>query len=165
MPGLPRKYALMGFAKGWKAYRASKRGTAKVSNKKRRSAVMARRRTKAGKKHHFGKRGAMKNPLGFLGLDLSNALGSGIYGAGREYVSAKLQPLTSKLPFGSYYDEAGMILALGLTRKFLGNKIPMVSEVTKAGQSIEWARIGAKLAGQYGGSSSTGTSSGAVIVG
>ena len=40
--GLPKKYAKMGFAKGWKAYRASKRSRSKTKTKPR---TMAKKRT------------------------------------------------------------------------------------------------------------------------
>ena len=42
--GLPKKYAKMGFAKGWKAYRASKRSRPKTKTKTK-SRTMAKRKT------------------------------------------------------------------------------------------------------------------------
>jgi len=44
-PGLPKKYAKMGFARGWRAFKAAKRKrTRKVSPTKRRRSTVTRRR-------------------------------------------------------------------------------------------------------------------------
>lgn len=39
MPGLPKKYAKMGFKKGWKAYKASKKKTKSKSSPKKTKSV------------------------------------------------------------------------------------------------------------------------------
>lgn len=53
MAGLPKKYAKMGFKKGWKAYKASKKGTkTKAKSKKSRSRPKAK-----GGNRRMGKKG------------------------------------------------------------------------------------------------------------
>lgn len=53
--GLPKKYAKMGFKKGWKAYKASKRkrksnpSSTRKKNKKRRKTTVAKRRRSRNK--------------------------------------------------------------------------------------------------------------------
>lgn len=73
-------------------------------------------------------------------------IGAVAYGAVRAKMSNALQPLTSKIPLGSIADEAGMILALTLTKKFVGKKVPLVNQVASAGIYVELARIGEEIA-------------------
>lgn len=69
----------------------------------------------------------------------------GLYGAGREYVSAKMEPWVTNMvgSLGGYADEAGMLAASYL----LGKQFPKARKVTDAAAYIEGARIGQKLAG------------------
>jgi len=55
MAGLPKKYAKMGFKRGWRMFKASKRGRSRVlrtSTKKKGGSTMARRRRYAKKKSY-----------------------------------------------------------------------------------------------------------------
>lgn len=141
MTGLPKKYAKMGFKKGWRAFRASK--TTRTYSTKVRTMAKHKRRSyaKASHKKSHRKSGFMG---GFGGL--GKMLGAGVYGAGREYLSNLVAPVTEKVPLGTISDEVVMIGALSLGKKFLGRRVPMVNDVANAGILIESARIGATLA-------------------
>jgi len=91
-------------------------------------------------------------------------IGAGIYGAGREYVSDKLSPITSKVPLGDLADEATM----GVLSYFVAqgkiplvNKIPYSKEIGKAGLTIEAARVGAYLGAKFVPSMTSSSSSSA----
>lgn len=93
-------------------------------------------------------------------------IGAAAYGAGREWVSQKISPVTSKLPIaGEYADEIGMGLLSYFVAKGkvpLINKIPYSREIGRAGLTIEAARVGAGLAqGVIPSMSSSGSASGA----
>lgn len=90
-------------------------------------------------------------------------VGAMAYGAGREWVSDKLQPVLSKIPAGDLADEVGM----GVLSYFVAqgkvplvNKIPYSREIGRAGLTIEAARAGAYLGGRFLPTSS-GSSAGA----
>jgi len=144
LAGLPKKYAKMGFKEGWAAYKKSKkkgkRGRRKMAKKKK-SYTRKTRST-------------------FMGVNIKRALASAVYGGLRAKTSNYLKPYTDKLPFGNVSDEAGMIIASMLAKKFVGRKIPFASELTKAAMDIEFARIGEAIStGDIGGfgSSTSGT--------
>lgn len=131
MTGLPKsiikKYGVT--KKAWSVFRGRKGQKRGVTN-------MAK-----GKKHSGRKNGGM----------MSAMFGAALYGAARQYLSDKLAPLTSKIPLGGISDEVGLIGLAWLGKKFLGNRIPVVSSVAKAGMLIEAARIGEAVAtGQLG---------------
>jgi len=133
MAGLPKKYAKLGFKKGWKAFKASKR-TRKVSTRRSSSKkVVSMRR---------------KRSSGFKGL-FGTALGAMAYGAGREMISNKLEPITMKVPAGEIADEVVMgALSYAMMKGKIPfiNKYPITKEFGKAGFYIEMARIGNYLA-------------------
>jgi len=60
--GLPKKYAKMGFKKGWAAYKKTKRTTRTTSRRKPRQVkrTMARRRYKRAARRVYGARGGIK---------------------------------------------------------------------------------------------------------
>ena len=71
-----------------------------------------------------------------------------IYGAFREKLSSMLDPVTSKIPFGSISDE----IAMGGAMYFLTKQKGMIGKVARTGLIIENARIGEALAsGSLGG--------------
>lgn len=87
---------------------------------------------------------------------LKNIGGAIGYGALREKVSNKLEPiLTNKLGnLGGFSDE---IVMLGVNYG-VGKMLPIARPVTKAGMIIEGARIGEKLIGvNFGSTSSNGS--------
>jgi hypothetical protein len=165
MTGLPKKYAKMGFKKGWRLFKASK-GKAKKSYSAGETMAKSRktRRYTAKKSHKSHRKSGL---LGGFGGGMGKMVGAGLYGAVRESMSNALAPLTEKLPLGNLSDEAVMIGTLWAGKKFLGRKVPMVNDFANAGILIESARIGATLAaGQFQmGSASVGTSSGLNIIG
>lgn len=160
MAGLPKKYAKMGFSRGWKAYRAA-------SNRSRSSEVTKKmaRRKKSGSR--ASKKSRSKGSRQMLGL--GKYVGAAIYGGVREKLSDALVPVTSKIPLGNLSDEAGMIGVLFLAKKFAGGKVPLVKDIADAGLLIESARVGATIAsGQLnlgGSAQATAASSGVVIIG
>jgi hypothetical protein len=135
MAGLPKKYAKLGFKKGWKAFKASKRTTKRKtkSTRTRSSKVSNVRRRKSN---------------GFKGL-FGTALGAMAYGAGREMISTKLEPITMRIPAGEVADE---VVMGALSYAMMKGKIPFIKnfpisrEIGKAGFYIEMARIGNYLA-------------------
>ena len=93
-----------------------------------------------------------------LGLDLASMLGSMAYGAVRSKVSTAVQPITANVPLGNISDEVVMLGLSFAAKKFIGNKVPFIKEVAKAGMAIEAARIGEAIAmGQLTTSTTTST--------
>jgi hypothetical protein len=135
MAGLPKKYAKLGFKKGWKAFKASKGKRRKIKSTRRSSSkkVVSMRRRKTS---------------GFKGL-MGQALGAMAYGAGREMISNKLDPITSRVPAGEIADE---VVMGALSYAMMKGKIPFIKnfpvskEIGRAGFYIEMARIGNYLA-------------------
>jgi len=104
---------------------------------------------KKGKKSYRGKsRRSRRSNKGGL---MKSLLSAAIYGAAREKISVKISPLTNKIPAGNIADEVGMLLIGYGIKKFVGGKVPMLSDAAKAGMYIEAARIGEAIAtGQLG---------------
>lgn len=76
------------------------------------------------------------------------AIGGMAYGAGREYVSQKLAPLTAKIPAGDLADEVGMGIlswALATGKIPVINKYNVTKDIGRAGLAIEAARVGSYL--------------------
>ena len=71
-----------------------------------------------------------------------------LYGASRQWLSEKLQPLTEKVPGGVYADNlvlGGLSYALA-TGKIPGiNKIPMARDIGQSGLIVESALLGVDL--------------------
>lgn len=141
MAGLPKKYAKLGFKKGWKAFKASKSISKTKRSTKSRSApkvrTMAKRKAKTTRKRKG------------MNSDVMMVFGAMGYGAIREVISNKLAPITAKVPAGEISDEVVMLAVSYLTYK---NKIPLLnklkfsSSVGRAGVIIESARVGEFLA-------------------
>jgi len=137
MAGLPKKFAKLGFKKGWKAFKMSKSRTTSTKVKR----TMAKR----AKIRTYGKRNTMSG-------DVALIAGSMIYGAGREFLSQKLEPLTKNIPAGDFADE----LTLGTLSYFMAkgkipvlNKVKITREIGRAGLTIEAARVGAYLGSKF----------------
>jgi len=106
-----------------------------------------RRRNKGGYTMAKRRRGFSRGRKGgILTGAVGKLLGAGVYGALRERISNALAPLTSKLPFGDYADEAGILIAAFAVNKF----IPKAKIITEPAMVIEAARIGAGLASGIG---------------
>lgn len=159
--GLPKKYAKMGFKEGWKAFNRSKlnkkQGAKKTMAKKRRSSRSMFRKAKKTYKR------ASDKSLKVLGVDIMNDMVMpGIYGAVRVDFNNLVTPYTNKLPvinqLGDNADEVGLILAGALISKYVGNKVPMVRKIARAGIMIESAQLGQSLRlGTFGKSGSVGS--------
>jgi hypothetical protein len=101
------------------------------------------------------------------GGDIAIILGAAVYGAGRDWASNKLTPITTPLVgvAGQYADE---IVMGGLGYLLMKGKIPLLNkwsitrDIGKAALIIESARIGASLGG--GLLSTTSTASGGSIL-
>ena len=112
----------------------------------------------------LGRRRSRSRRSGGVGNMTGLVVGAMVYGAGREWVSDKLQPVLSKIPVaGDLADEVGM----GVLSYFVAqgkvplvNKIPYSREIGRAGLTIEAARAGAYLGGRFLPTSS-GSSAGA----
>jgi len=137
MTGLPRKYARMGFAKGWRAYRASTSSQSR-GRKKAAGVSMAKRRksrSRSGFKS-FAKRGGVGNSAALLQVDAM------AYGALRSYASDLLKPVTSMIPLGTLSDEVGMAALNYFVAK---NTSGMARNIAMKGLVIENARVGEAL--------------------
>lgn len=148
MAGLPRKYARMGFSRGWRAFKASK---SRVSSKVN---YMARRRRGSrsravGFARRSARRGGVGNSAALLQVDAM------AYGAVRQYASDAIAPFTSKIPLGTLSDEIGMGLLCWGVSKYAGKG--MLGSVARKGLVIENARVGEALV-TGGLSTLTGTS-------
>jgi len=140
MAGLSKKYAKMGFKKGWAAYKRTKRKTKSSTIKykpKRKKRTMAKRKTK---------RRSYKKSTSIMGINTAKALSAALYGALRMRTSNMIAPYTSKIPLGNVADEAGMLLVTTLGKKFLFKRAGTMRDAMTAGQTIELARIGEAVA-------------------
>lgn len=100
-------------------------------------------------RNYFLKRRTHHKASGLSGT-MGVVIGGVAYGAGRQYVSNLIAPLTSKIPLGQYADNVGMGLlswALATGKIPLLNKIPMSRDIGKAGLAIEAAFAGQELMG------------------
>ena len=114
-----------------------------MARKKKSTRRRARARTSVAKRTR--RRRKSSGMSGVAGIALSGAL----YGAGRQYVSDALVPLTARVPLGNWADEAVMLATTWAVWKKkipIVKKLPMASKVGQAGFIIESARIGAQLA-------------------
>ena len=133
------------------------------------------RRMSALQRRYFGKRSGSRRSARSIGRfsrrkssggssgmggDIGIALGAAAYGAGREWISQKAQPITTPLMgvFGNYADEA---LFLGLGWALRHGKIPglgkfkMARDFGTAVMVVEAARIGSGIGGGLISSSTT----------
>lgn len=133
MAGLPKKYARMGFKKGWAAY---KKTSKKVTT--RRVSTMAKKRRKAGSKKQAAKGTALFKKVMYKALPLA-------YGFAREPMSNWLakSELGKNMPnFGRYGDEGTLLLlnygatALGARKNVIARKALQIVE------DVELASVG-----------------------
>lgn len=75
MAGLPKKYAKMGFKKGWRLFKANKRGSARVKTKSRSVKPMAKKRYAKAKKYYKKAKSAVLGKVGQLILGAGLAVG------------------------------------------------------------------------------------------
>jgi len=133
MAGLPKKYAKMGFKKGWIEYKKTKK-TPKV-------------RTMTTKRKSTAKKAVAKPKTlinGFVGKLISKAMPVA-YGYMREPASDWLanSAFGKMLPnFGKYGDEASLLMInYGLT-SFGGRKNPLARKALQISENIELSNIG-----------------------
>jgi len=111
-----------------------KTGRKRTTKKKRGSAKMAKRRRTRKK----AKSSSMFNMRG-----LGKILGPAVYGASREKVSSMIadSALGKNLPASNFTDEAVMLGLMWAGRK-VGLSKGIGGNIIRAGEAIEWARIG-----------------------
>lgn len=140
MAGLPKKYARMGFKKGWREYRKAKARRGSTARAPKKVKNMARKRTRRYRKKNNKSSGinlgGMAKPLTAIG-----------YGYVRDKVSDMIarSSIGQKLPATNYTDEAAMLGVLYLGGRLGLNKIKYVRSMIDNGKSVEWARIGQTL--------------------
>lgn len=137
MAGLPKKYAKMGFAKGWRAYKASKKSSSRrvvktTTTKRRKSYTMARRKRKS----YSRKKSMFTGPMGLM-----------LGGAGYGMIRGPLNSVTKMIPLpviGSLGDE----VALGVASYFLATKGKgLVKKIGQAGLVIESHNLTRNMSG------------------
>lgn len=112
------------------------------SKKNKRGGIMPRKKTRTRRSYVAKKKSrSKKSQFGQWG----GVIGAFGYGALRARMSMWLDPLLRRLPAGKYADEVGMGIVNYLLWKrkipFL-NKVPLISQIGKAGLMIESARVG-----------------------
>lgn len=142
MAGLPKKYAKMGFKKGWAEYK-------KLKSKKTRKATKrtAKVRTVAKKKRSYKKKTAKPSMMNTFAGKVAKKLIPVAYGFGRDKVSDWIaeSQLGKKLPVFDLIDEATMLgINFGLT-KFGARKNPLARRALQAMEDIELASVGREL--------------------
>ena len=111
-----------------------KKKSSKIKQKyKRRKSTMVRRKKVKRRS---------KRSMNILGINTAKALSAAIYGGFRGRTSARIAPLTAKLPLGNVADEAGMLILTTLGKKYLFKKAGTIRDALTAGQTIELARLG-----------------------
>jgi len=136
MAGLPKKYAKMGFKKGWAAFKRVKarlknnRKGARATTIRSKPRVRQVARRKAKKTYRRSSKGTDPKTV---------ILPAMAYGGVREKISNMLRPVTSKIPLGDVADEVAMgALTYYGAKKGKG----MVKKIALAGFTIECARLG-----------------------
>lgn len=146
----------MGFAKGWKAFRASQSTTKRAGRQRQRTQVIqVARRRKARRggfrgfvRKNYSKRAGV-SPEGLI-------LPSMAYGAVRSKASDALRPISNMVPLGGVADEIVLGGLAYLGAKKLNNK--MAKDFCRAALVVESARLGeAVLNGGVFGTSSGGS--------
>ena len=135
MTGLPRKYAKMGFKKGWREYKKTKSSPTPInkSNSRRRTIKTTRRAKTMVKRKRTYKRKSGINTL------FKPIIYGGAYGMARE----PLNQFASGF-LGGMSDEIGMGLISSIA--FLKGK-GMVKELGKAGLYVEAHNLGRNMSG------------------
>jgi len=149
----------MAKGKTFKQAASSWRGSStKSTTKKTKVYAMAKRRKsrRSYKKASPRRRKAKQLITGLAG----QAVGAMAYGAIRERMSMALDPVTQRVPFGQYADEAVMITANYLVASgkvpFV-NRVPMIKQIAKAGLMIEAARLGEQITRGFLSTNNSGT--------
>lgn len=138
-------------AKAWgqKMKRARNKTLKSPTVKRRKPTIKYKNKTMAKRK--TTKRRSTKKSKSFFGINTGKAISAMIYGGIRSKTSNMLMPYTSKIPLGNISDEAGMLLASTLAKKYLFKSSGILRDSLTAGQNIEFARIGeAVFNGQLG---------------
>jgi len=140
MAGLPRKYAKMGFAKGWRAYKNSKKTNIRSVK------TMAKRRRRSSARTTYSRKRSSKMG-GVAGLMLG--------GAGYGLIREPLNQLASKVPFvGSLGDE---VVLLGASYLMATKGSGIIRKVGRAGLVIEAHNLARNLGGGLLGSITNAT--------
>ena len=104
--GLPRKYAKLGFAKGWKKYKASKKSKSKTYSKPtktKRVKTMARKR-RSYSRRRSGKKKTVTIPVGGIAIGLATAGQLGMIDAGKSAIEGDFQGALDKMSQNSVTD-------------------------------------------------------------
>ena len=139
MAGLPKKYAKMGFKKGWAAYKRSKSSTTTPTRRKSSSIKRRTNKQMARKKRKTYRR---TTSSGFKPVQV--LIGGGAYGALRAKISNAIAPLTSKIPLGTIGDEVALFSLGYIANKKMKDKT--IKSVAQAAMFIEAARMGEAFA-------------------
>lgn len=172
MTGLPRKFVKKyGMTKrAWKEFRKTAAGKKTIVGKRRvtksksrtiNRSVKTKRRTRTmAKRKYYGKKKASRKKSGTSAL-VKLGIGAVAYGAGRDFASDKLSPLTARVPLGQFADNAVMtVLALALAKgkvPYVSKALPLLRDVGKAGFAIEAALLGKELMDSIQGQNSGAT--------
>lgn len=147
MAGLPKKYAKMGFKKGWAVYKKTKSKTKKsytvTTRKVRKVAKKKRSYKKATKKvQSFGNT--------FLGKLTKKAIPIA-YGFSRDKVSDFIanSELGKKLPVFDLIDEATMLGINAIATKMGARKNPIARRALQAMEDIELSNVGEELSDMF----------------
>lgn len=110
-----------------------------------------------------GRKSGRRSGAGFR--TYGGLVGAGVYGAGRQYLSALIQPVTRAIPLGTIADEVVLMFGTQWAAKRMGNGL--LSNALRTGALIEASRIGAAIADgtafMTGSSSSSGSAPTTVI--
>jgi hypothetical protein len=143
MSGLPRKYAKMGFKRGWAAYKR-RRGLSKTVKRVRRK--MSRRKRSRARRYASKAKNFMSGRWG-------HAISAALYGAVRTKLEPHVTHAVQQIPYigdkipADKVDNAGFLALCLFAHKIpLLNRIPHIRKVCNAGWQIEWAMLGAEMA-------------------
>lgn len=142
MAGLPKKYAKMGFKRGWAAYKRTKTSTSTPRRRKIKTITKYVRKPMTRKRKTTRKK---SQSMKIFGINVAKMGAPVVYGMIRGGTSAKLAPYTNKLPLGNIADEAGMLGLGWALKKFFVKKAGLARNIINDGQKIELARIGDAL--------------------
>lgn len=165
MAGLPKKYAKMGFKKGWKEYKktkAYKRKNKSTTRKARTTSTTSKRSRSMAKKR--------------MSKQMRHLTGGMAYGAVREPVSDGLRKVAGNFGLPGLAGEFTDELVMGAVSWYASKgKLPLIPKRIQrnagyAGLSIEGARVGAVLLGDvasslfnFGGMQTAGSKAGSQL--
>jgi len=147
MAGLPKKYAKMGFKKGWAMYKKTKTKKTRTATKK-----ITKVRTVAKKRRTYRKSKKQSSSMmgGFVGKLMKKAIPV-VYGFGRDKVSDMIanSQLGKKLPVFDLMDEATLLGINAVATKLGARKNPIVRRGLQAMEDIELASVGRELSDMF----------------